>query len=136
MPCLLGRPRRRKTPMANPKLKVDDETRFAVLARAFYKCERCGRDFLGFPVSVHHRRPRMMGGSKNQELHKSANLIVLCGTGTSGCHGWVESNRDKARELGYLIQKVESAGEIPFQDNNGLWWYLDNYGGKRQLDIP
>jgi hypothetical protein len=77
----------------------------------------------------------MMGGSKNQELHKSANLIVLCGTGTSGCHGWVESNRDKARELGYLIQKVESAGEIPFQDNNGLWWYLDNNGGKRQLDI-
>lgn len=77
----------------------------------------------------------MMGGSKNQELHKSANLIVLCGTGTSGCHGWVESNRDKARELGYLIQKVESAQEIPFQDNNGLWWYLDNDGGKRQLDI-
>ena len=77
----------------------------------------------------------MMGGSKNQELHKSANLIVLCGTGTSGCHGWVESNRDKARELGYLIQKIESAQEIPFQDKDGLWWYLDNDGGERQLDI-
>ena len=76
----------------------------------------------------------MMGGSKNQELHKSANLIVLCGTGTSGCHGWVESNRDKARELGYLIQKIESAQEIPFQDKDGLWWYLDNDGGKKQLD--
>ncbi len=75
-----------------------------------------------------------MGGSKNQELHKPANLIVLCGTGTSGCHGWVESNRDKAREFGYLIQKVESAEEIPFQDNNGVWWNLNNEGEKRQLD--
>jgi hypothetical protein len=35
-------------------------------------------------------------------------------SGTTGCHGWVESNRDKARELGYLIQKIESAQEIPF----------------------
>lgn len=121
--------------MAKSKLKVDDKTRFAVLARAFYKCERCDRDFLGFPVSVHHRRPRMMGGSKDQELHKSANLIVLCGTGTSGCHGWVESNRDKARESGYLITKIESAGEIPFQDINGKWWVIDNDAQKTRLDL-
>jgi len=78
----------------------------------------------------------MMGGSKNEMLHQPANLIVLCGTGISGCHGWVESNRDKARELGYLIQKVESAEEIPFQDKNGKWWQLDNYGQKTQLDTP
>jgi len=77
----------------------------------------------------------MMGGSKNQELHKSANLIVLCGTGTSGCHGWVESNRDKARELGYLITKIESATEIPFQDINGKWWVIDNDSQKTRLDL-
>ena len=77
----------------------------------------------------------MMGGSKNEMLHLPANLIVLCGTGTSGCHGWVESNREKARELGYLIQKVESAEEIPFQDEKGKWWQLDNYGQKTQLDM-
>lgn len=121
--------------MANSKLKVEEKTRFAVLARAFYNCERCGRDFLGYPVSVHHRRPRMMGGSKNPALHKCANLLVLCGTGTSGCHGWVESNRDKARELGYLIQKVESAHEIPFQDINEKWWVIDNDGTKKRFDL-
>jgi hypothetical protein len=77
----------------------------------------------------------MMGGSKNEMLHETANLIVLCGTGTSGCHGWVESNRAKARELGYLIQKIESAQEIPFQDEKGLWWQLDNLGAKTQLDM-
>lgn len=122
--------------MAKPKPnRVSDETRFAVLARAFYKCERCNRDFLGYPVSVHHRRPRMMGGSKNEMLHEMANLIVLCGTGTSGCHGWVESNRAKARELGYLIQKIESAEDIPFQDKTGLWWKIHNDGHKTQLDM-
>jgi len=121
--------------MAKPKpLRVDDETRFTVLARGFYRCERCREDFLGKPVSIHHRRPRMMGGSKNAELHRPANLIALCGSGTSGCHGWVESNREQARTFGFLIQKVESAEEIPFKDLNGDWWLIDNDGQKRQLD--
>lgn len=76
----------------------------------------------------------MMGGSKDEELHKPANLIALCGSGTTGCHGWVESNRLEARTFGYLIQKVESAEEIPFKDLNGHWWLIDNNGQKRQFD--
>ena len=121
--------------MAKPKpFKVDDETRFTILARGHYKCERCRQDFLGKPISIHHRRPRMMGGSKNLELHKPANLIALCGSGTSGCHGWVESHRLEARTFGYLIQKIESAEEIPFKDFNGDWWLIDNNGQKTQFD--
>lgn len=121
--------------MAKSKpFKVDDETRFTVLARGHYRCERCKQDFLKSGVSIHHRRPRMMGGSKNQELHKSANLIALCGSGTTGCHGWVESHRLEARTFGYLIQKVESAEKIPFKDLNGDWWLIDNDGQKTQLD--
>lgn len=134
MPCLHGRHRGCETPMAKPRPnRVDDETRFGVLARAMYRCEKCGDDFL-WGVSVHHRRPRMMGGSKNLELHKSANLIALCGSGTTGCHGWVESHRDEARQLGFLIQKVESAELIPFRDNAGDWWNIFNDGTKMRLD--
>jgi len=119
--------------MARP-LKVSDETRWAVFARGGYRCERCyGLEGLG-GVSIHHRRPRMMGGSKKPELHLSANLILLCGSGVTGCHGWVESNRDKAREQGFLIYKVESASEIPFQDKNGKWWQIDDFGQKTQFD--
>jgi hypothetical protein len=77
----------------------------------------------------------MMGGSKDETLHRPANLIVLCGSGTNGCHGWVESNRAKARELGFLIQKVESAEEIPFQDSSQVWWKIDNNGQKTRLDM-
>jgi hypothetical protein len=76
----------------------------------------------------------MMGGSKNEMLHKPANLILLCGSGTSGCHGWVESHRMEARTFGFLIHKVESAEEIPFKDVYGNWWHIDNEGQKRQLD--
>jgi len=77
----------------------------------------------------------MMGGSKNEELHKAANLIALCGSGTTGCHGWVESNREQARTFGFLIQRVESAEEVPFKDLNGDWWIIDNNGQKTQLDL-
>lgn len=77
----------------------------------------------------------MMGGSKNLDLHRPANLIALCGSGTSGCHGWVESNRSEARTFGYLIQKVEAACEIPFKDLNGDWWLIDDDGQKRQFDF-
>jgi len=136
MPCLRGLPHECETPMAKPKpLKVTEETRFLVFARAGYRCERCFKQLHGvFGVSVHHRRPRMMGGSSKFELHLPSNLIVLCGSGNTGCHGWVESNRNKAREHGYLIHRVESAPEIPFRDNAGIWYLLDNEGLKRQFD--
>jgi len=136
MPCLHGRHRGLETSMAKSKPnKVTDGVRNLVLTRGNYRCEHCHEDFLYSGVSVHHRRPRMMGGSKNELLHLPANLIALCGSGTTGCHGWVESNRTKAREMGLLIQNVESAEEIPFQDKKGNWWKLDNLGQKERFDI-
>lgn len=136
MPCLRGRHRGGKTGMAKAKpLKVDDETRFMVLSRGQFKCERCRQDFMRIGVSIHHRRPRMMGGSKNQDLHKAANLIALCGSGTTGCHGWVENNRAKAKALGYLLDNVESAEEVPFKDLNDKYWLIDNSGLKKELDF-
>jgi len=135
MPCLLGLLRECETPMAKPVLKVTEETRFVVFSRAGYRCERCFTKLAGvFGASVHHRRPRMMGGSRKPELHYPANLIVLCGSGNTGCHGWVESNRDRSREHGYLINKVESASSIPFRDNAGIWYLIDNEGLKKRFD--
>jgi hypothetical protein len=31
--------------------------------------------------------------------------------------------------------KVESAQDIPFRDNSGKWWKIDNLGQKEQFDI-
>jgi hypothetical protein len=44
-----------------------------------------------------------MGGSRNPAINGAANLLLLCGSGVDGCHGWVESNREKAKALGLLI---------------------------------
>jgi hypothetical protein len=75
-----------------------------------------------------------MGGSRDEALHLPANLILLCGSGVSGCHGWVESYRDKAREKGFLLMKVESAEEIPFIDDAGKAWNIRNDGEKWEFD--
>lgn len=52
---------------------------------------------------MHHRLPRGMGGSRWAGIHSPALLVLLCGDGTTGCHGWVEANRAEARRLGWLL---------------------------------
>lgn len=64
-------------------------------------CERCGIR-LGSWFSRHHRNPRGMGGT--QRTMTAADGLVLCGSGTTGCHGWVERHRDEARTYGWLLQ--------------------------------
>jgi hypothetical protein len=134
LPCLLGFLIEWINWMAKYRLKVQEEIRFMVLQRAMYKCERCGGGATAFGFSVHHRLPRGMGGSKNSELHKPANLITLCGSGVDGCHGWVESNREQARLDGYLLFRIDSASEIPFKDNEGNLWLINNFGEKKRFD--
>lgn len=51
-------------------------------------------------VQVHHVQPRSMGGTRG----KHGPLITLC----LGHHGWVESNRGKARQLGLVLRREVS----------------------------
>jgi hypothetical protein len=53
--------------------------------------------------SIHHRRPRRMGGTRAVDIHDPANLLAVCGNGTRGCHGWIEVNRRAALEQGWLL---------------------------------
>lgn len=110
---------------------VDSQTRTLVLTRSGYKCERCyGRLDEGYGFSVHHRLPRGMGGTKGREIHQASYLLVLCGSGVTGCHGWVEVNRTQALTLGLLIYRIDKGYEIPFMDIREKWWILDNDGQK------
>lgn len=54
-----------------------------------------------------------MGGTKRADANRPANLLVLCGSGVTGCHGWVESHRDEARELGLLLWQSQSPELVP-----------------------
>ncbi len=79
--------------MSNPPKSVTD----AVDRRDDYSCIRCGTSLTVTHGSRHHRLRRRVGG------HRVSNLILLCGSGTTGCHGWVHSNPKKAQALGFTV---------------------------------
>ena len=54
-----------------------------------------------------------MGGSDRPALNQPPNLLALCGSGTTGCHGWVESHRIDSYESGWLCYRNDNPVEIP-----------------------
>lgn len=97
------------TPRKPPKdTGPSKATRKAVLDRAEGCCEVCGVELYvhGRWVdahSVHHRRPRGMGGDPRPNTNSPANLLLVCGSGITGCHGLLESMRRHALENGWLV---------------------------------
>jgi 5-methylcytosine-specific restriction protein A len=110
---------------------VSAATREIVYGRAGLACELCHRP--AYQGSVHHRRPRGMGGSKAKWLNMPANLLLVCGSGTSGCHGKIESYREMAYNAGWLLRWGEEPEHRPFVDSFGRWWKLDNEGAKTEV---
>lgn len=88
-----------------------------------------GRDF-----SVQHRCPRGMGGSRNPKVHSLANYLLLCGSGTTGCHGWVESNRAAALASGWLVSRYADPAAEPVLMHGRGWVLLGVYGGWRPVE--
>ena len=83
----------------------DQDTSWALYARAGGRCEVCNVDLTtGRPYSKHHRLPRGRGGT-----NVLSNLMLVCGTGTSGCHGMIESQRTIAYDNGWLVR----SGHVP-----------------------
>lgn len=86
-------------------------------------CVRCGRVVPRDEDSIHHRIPRGRGGENTAE-----NLLLLCGSGTTGCHGWVESNRAEAYRLGYLVQTGIDPLDMPVLLAGRVWAYASPDG--------
>lgn len=110
-----------------------------------WRCVRCGHqvsDERGVGWSVQHRRPRGSGGSRDPRLNQPANLVILCGSAVTFCHGEVESNRAASRAYGYLISQHSpvAPADVPVlvttypgsEDGHVLpeieWRLLDNDG--------
>ncbi|WNM65444.1 HNH endonuclease [Microbacterium phage Phonegingi] len=62
-----------------------------------YSCVRCGISLAAVSGSRHHRQRRRSGD------HSPANLILLCGSGTTGCHGWAHAHPAEARAVGLIV---------------------------------
>lgn len=105
---------------SQPPKKVCD----LVDARDEHSCVRCGRSLFSVAGSRHHRKLRSQGGK-----HIPSVLILLCGSGTTGCHGWVHGNPAKATKGGWYVRSHQTAAEIPVTYWDGSLRYLDDQGG-------
>ena len=110
-----------------------------VLEREGGRCFWCRKwiasGIRGIDYSIHHRCPRGAGGTKAAWSSAASNALALCGTGTEGCHGWVEANRSLALDLGLLVSGVAAAVNparrpalIPVTDRDGTMWALTDDG--------
>lgn len=103
---------------------VPAKTREAVYERAGYCCEVCHVYARG--GSLHHRRPRGMGGSKDPATNQASNLILLCGSGVTGCHGRIESNRAESIDAGLLVRQGVDPAAVPVDLHIGRVYLTDD----------
>lgn len=118
-----------------PSAKV----RAQVEARDGNRCVKCGQPVARDEDSIHHRLPRGRGGGNELE-----NLLLLCGSGTSGHHGWVEKNRAASYKLGYLVESGINPADVPvivagrgwrWPSPDGGWLTAEEYGAADPGDV-
>jgi hypothetical protein len=124
---LSAQPRRTPAPR-----RFTEATRRLIYARDEKCCVRCGIYIPSAPWSgsAQHRCARGMGGTTVAWRQRPANGILLCGSGTTGCHGWVEAHGRAAEACGWRLEHGEltadrwpvlyaSLGEIRLLDDHG-----------------
>lgn len=82
-------------------------------------CQRCGVYCLNWAHSIQHRRPGQMGGDRHRNT--PANLVLLCGTATTGCHQHVESHRTEAYREGWLVRRGHDPARTPVYRFGRSW---------------
>lgn len=70
-----------------------------------------------YRVSIQHRLSRGMGGTRRPDVHDMQDLLVLCGDGTTGCHGWVEGRRPGMKERGLWRPHSTAERDSPGGEN-------------------
>lgn len=69
------------------------------------RCNSCG----GIGGNRHHRKRRSQGGGDTP-----VNMLRLCGSGTTGCHGHWHHHVQDALRLGYLVSRDDDPAGRPF----------------------
>jgi hypothetical protein len=83
-------------------------------------------------LSVQHRRAQGSGGTSLADTHSLANHLILDGSGTTGCHGWVETHgREEARDRGLWVPHSSRRGvPVPVEE----YWLRLGSGRRVFLD--
>lgn len=79
--------------------------RKALAGRSNGICEVCGR---ASATNAQHRKNRSQGGSWDL-----SNLLHVCGSGTTGCHGLIHANPLKSYANGWSIRQALTPADMP-----------------------
>lgn len=77
-----------------------------------------------------------MGGTRRGDVNSPANLVLLCGSATTGCHGWVEAHPGEAARLGFRLGQWADPADVPVLYWGRVWARLDHGGGWTALSEP
>jgi len=75
-----------------------------------------------FGWSAHHRLDRSLGGG-----NEAGNLVLLAGSGSTGCHGAATDDAGPFRPRGLVLRSWEDPLAVPLKAWDGRW-LLDNVG--------
>lgn len=110
------------------------KTRSLVIKRDRALCQWCGDAVTG-DYSLQHRRARGMGGSKNPITSSAANAVLVHGTGTTECHGYIEQHPDEALERGFRVRQGSDPRFIPIVTWSGVDVWLDEAGERHAAHV-
>jgi 5-methylcytosine-specific restriction protein A len=100
--------------------------RTTIRQRADGYCEVCGR---ARGAEAHHRRPRGMGGTNREDTNTASAGLFLC----RDCHRLIESYRNVAEVLGWLVPQNQPPADIPVM-YRGAWVFLDELGNLQPIE--
>lgn len=110
-------------PKPAKRVKADAEEWRLIRHGKIGPCRGCrvpGRNI--YAVTMHHIVPKSLGGDDVSE-----NIIPLCGSGTHGCHGLIESHGRGHREIASRIRHRLRPEELRYAlTKKGDVW-LDEY---------
>jgi hypothetical protein len=84
------------------------EMKAMTFARDLGWCVRCGTCVENIDHSCHHRWLLSQLGPNEFTV-----LITLCGTGTTGCHGYVHANPAESYAAGWLVRSGTDPAAVP-----------------------
>jgi hypothetical protein len=87
---------------------------------------------LGRGTNISHRKARGQGGPWSP-----ANCMHACGSGTTGCHGWVEANWTEAERRGLRVSAYDDFIGKPVVMRTAVWlpaWWILNEDGTLTWD--
>jgi hypothetical protein len=122
-----GRPVRRDT-------GPDRATRLLCAERDDWRCFSCGTATLDRPSNLQHRDARGMGGTSDPLSNSPANLITLCGTPLTLCHGRVEKRLAGDNLAGYWLKNGQDPATTKVWHWRFGWVLLDHDGGLTPIE--